>query len=66
MTQPEDASTAGSDTPMTPVEVVYGNLLVAWRNELVAGATGTDIDIAIRVLERLWPDDTKHYKERFK
>ncbi len=55
------------DSAPTPTEVVYGNLLNAFRETDSTGQKDKagQIDIAIMVLECLWPDDCKRWRKRF-
>ena len=52
------------------VETVYGRLLFAFRKECTENGPGStlaqEISTAIIVLEKLWPDDTTRYADRFK
>lgn len=53
---------------MTPVETVYGNLIVAFRQAHFSGEEekAKRIDAAIRLLEEMWPDDCQRWRDKFK
>lgn len=51
----------------TPTEIVYGNLIVAFRQAHYHERPdlAQKIDVAIRLLEELWPEDCARWRERY-